>query len=110
MLVVLVLAALPARAEPLVPPPLPLPRPDAVVTSCWLEPRWFETLRSGPLDYCRKHLRFRPGKLDCYAFTDEICWAYVADSREWTQLRGGGSPQLFVCPEGPEPPVCPRLR
>jgi hypothetical protein len=92
------------------PPPAIITGPSWVTTQCWVEPRWFETLRSGPVDYCKRSLRFRPGQVDCLAFTDEVCWAVNRDTGEWTQLRNSGRETLFVCPSGPEPPTCPRLR
>ena len=81
-----------------------------VTTSCWVEPRWFDSLRSGPVDYCKRSLRYRPGRIDCLAFTDEVCWAFNRDTGDWQQLRNAGREILFQCPEGPEPPTCPRLR
>ena len=92
------------------------PRPHVVVpggwitTSCWIEPRWFESLRSGPVDYCKRSLRYRPGKIDCLTFTDEVCWAVNQATGDWQQLRNVGRETLFQCPDGPEPPTCPRLR
>jgi hypothetical protein len=80
-----------------------------VTTSCWIEPRWFDTLRYGPVDYCKKSLRYRPGKLDCLAFTDQVCWALNQATGEYQQLRSNGNETLFICPAGPEPPTCPRM-
>ena len=96
---------------------LELPRPHIVTpgvgapwttTQCWVEQRWFETLRSGPVDYCKQSLRYRPGQIDCVAFTDEVCWAVNHVTGEWQQLRNTGREVLFRCPDGPEPPTCPR--
>jgi len=95
-----------AQARPGIVPP----GGSWVTTSCWVEHRWFETLRSGPVDYCKRSLRYRPGKIDCVAFTDEICWAVNQVTGEWQQLRNAGRQTLIQCPEGPEPPTCPRLR
>jgi hypothetical protein len=92
------------------------PRPQVVVpggwvtTSCWIEPRWFDSIRSGPVDYCKKSLRYRPGKLDCLAFTDQVCWAFNQATGEYQQLRSNGIESLIICPAGPEPPTCPRMR
>ena len=97
-----------AWAERLVPR-APLVAPW-VKTSCWIEPRWFESLRSGPVDYCKKSLRYRPGRLDCLAFTDEVCWAFNRVTGDYQQLRNVGRESLIICPEAPEPPTCPRLR
>jgi len=80
-----------------------------VTTSCWIEPRWFETLRNGPTGYCKRSLRYRPGRVDCLAFIDEVCWALNQDTGEWTLLRNPTQETLVVCPEGPEPATCPRL-
>ncbi|HXJ36511.1 MAG TPA: hypothetical protein VMS22_20945 [Candidatus Eisenbacteria bacterium] len=108
---VLLLAVLAHAGPPARPRPLPAPAPAIpVVTSCWLEPRWFYTLRDGAVDYCKQHLRYYKGKPDCLAFTDEICWAYNPDTGEWFQLRNNGDQRVVICPDGPEPPTCPRLR
>jgi hypothetical protein len=92
----------------------PVPRAPLVApfvtTSCWVEPRWFESLRSGPVDYCKRSLRYRPGRLDCLAFTDEVCWVLNRDTGDYQKLRNTGRESLIICPEGPEPPTCPRLR
>jgi hypothetical protein len=104
----LVLLAAVAHAEPR--PRVVLPGPSWVTTSCWIEPRWFETLRYGPVDYCKRSLRFRPGKIDCVAYTDKVCWALNQVTGDWQQLRSAGNQTLFQCPEGPEPPTCPRMR
>jgi hypothetical protein len=93
----------------IVPPRSPVVTPW-ITTQCWVEHRWFETLRSGPVDYCKRSLRFRPGKIDCLGFTDEVCWAVNQQTGEGQQLRTEGIQNLIVCPEGPEPPTCPRLR
>ena len=70
-----------------------------VPVSCWVEARWFETLRNGPMDYCKRSLRYRPGQIDCLTFTDQVCWNVNQVTGEYQQLR----------PSGPEPPTCPRL-
>ena len=92
-----------------VPAPFAIPSPW-FTTSCWIEPHWFETLRDGPIDFCKRSLRFRPGKVDCLAVTDEVCWAFNQLTGEWTTFRNARREQLIVCPSGPEPPTCPRLR
>jgi hypothetical protein len=109
-LVALVVAVAGAAAAAPPPPVAPVaPLTPWVTTSCWVEPRWFETLRNGPVDFCKRSLRFRPGQIDCLAFTDEICWAFRSDTGEWTQLRNPGRENLIVCPDAPEPPTCPRM-
>jgi hypothetical protein len=115
--VVTVVVAASAAAQP---HPRPAPAPPApatavpvtpwVSTSCWVEARWFDSLRNGPVDYCKRSLRYRPGQLDCLTFTDQVCWAVNRDTGDWTQLRALGDQTLFPCPYAPEPPTCPRLR
>ena len=90
--------------------PVPvLPPPGAVVTDCWLQARTFDTLRNGPFAYCRKNLRYRPGALECFWIAERVCWVFFPDRREWSQLHTPEAPVAFPCPDGPEPPVCPRL-
>lgn len=111
MKALLVGLALLGAGQALAQRPVPgLPSSNAVVTSCWTEPRYFETLRYGLIDYCRRHLRFQAGKLDCFYFVDEVCWVFLPDTREHVQTRSGGNGIAFPCPPRPEPPVCPRLR
>src|SRR5215470_9970146 len=86
------------------PPDLP------VVTSCWPEVRVFDSLKNGPADLCRSHLRYEPGELDCQQFFDMLCWVFVPATGEWVQTRTTSPPVVLPCPDGPEPPVCPRLR
>jgi len=81
-----------------------------VTTSCWIERRWFETLRNGSVDYCKRSLRYRPGKIDCVMFSDEVCWALNQQTGDYQQFRTPGLENLIQCPPGPEPPTCPRLR
>ena len=81
-----------------------------VTTSCWVEHRWFETLRNGPVDYCKRSLRYHPGKIDCIAFADELCWMVNRETGEYQQFRHPTVDTLIQCPQGPEPPTCSRLR
>jgi hypothetical protein len=81
-----------------------------VTVSCSLEPRWFQTLRNGPMDFCKKSLRYRRGQFDCLSFTDQICWTVNQVTGEWQPLRTSNLESLIACPDGPEPPTCPRLR
>jgi hypothetical protein len=60
--------------------------------------------------FCKRSLRYRRGQIDCVAFTDQVCWALNQATGEWQQLRTEGIRNLIVCPDGPEPPTCPRLR
>jgi hypothetical protein len=98
-----------ASAQPHAAPRVPVIAPWVTV-SCWIEPRWFESLRSGPIDYCKRSLRYRAGRLDCLAFVDEVCWSLNRETGDWQQLRTSGRETLIACPDGPEPPTCPRLR
>ncbi len=98
-----------AQLPPRVVPPRSTIVTPWVTTSCWVEYRWFETLRNGPMSFCKRSLRYRPGRVDCLTFNDQICWAVNQQTGEWQQLRTPGLESLIVCPEGPEPPTCPRL-
>lgn len=114
----LLLARLPALARP----PIPFPPPGtvtvgpsfgvngAVTTACWLDVRYFRNLTSGVVDYCRGHLRYAEGALDCFQFTDRVCSVFLPDTVEWVETRQTVAPVVFPCPDAPEPPVCPRLR
>src|SRR5262249_22660406 len=75
----------------------------------WSRRRPFAPLRVGPSPYCRKILRYRPGALECFWIAERICWAFDPVSRQWSQLPSPEQPIVFPCPDGPEPPVCPRL-
>jgi hypothetical protein len=80
-----------------------------IVTACWFDTRVFDSLRTGPMTYCRGHLAYNPGALDCYQFTDQVCSVLLPSSATVTQTRQEVAPALFPCPDAPEPPVCPRL-
>lgn len=115
-----VLAALPAaRAEPPPVPPVLLPRPGGVPPFawpelapapawCWIETRLFDSLRTGPIDFCRKRLRYRPGALECYRIVDHVCLTFTA-AGQWFSARTPVTREVIVCPRGPEPPVCRQL-
>jgi hypothetical protein len=109
LLILLVSAASAVAQVRIVPPRTSIVTPW-VTTSCWVEPRWFETLRNGPMDYCKRSLRYSRGQVDCLTFADQVCWAVNQVTGEWQQLRTDGLQNLIVCPDGPEPPTCPRLR
>jgi hypothetical protein len=102
-------------------PPIPFPPAGSVaigppfgsrgvITACWIDARYFRNLRNGVVDYCREHLRYAPGTLDCYQFTDRVCSVFLPDSVEWVETRETVAPAVFPCPDAPEPPVCPRMR
>jgi hypothetical protein len=97
-----------ARPTSTRPPVVAVPVPYAPPGYCWPEVRLFESLRLGPLDYCRKRLTYRPGALECYVVTDNVCWV-LQPGGGWIQARSPVSKQVFPCPYGPEPPVCRQL-
>ena len=108
-----------ARAETRPPPGLPpglppaglplygLP-PFAPPAWCWIEVRLFDSLRTGPIDYCRRRLRYRPGALECYRIVDRVCASPTA-SGQWVTGRTPITKEVLPCPRGPEPPVCRQL-
>jgi hypothetical protein len=100
---VLLLAA-PVCAQPVLHDP-----DSALVLSCRTDVRLFRSLRTGLIDYCRGHLRYAPGDLDCYQFADEVCTVLLPGNPSFTETRREGPPSIFRCPFGPEPPVCPRM-
>ena len=75
---------------------------------CWIDTRLFYTLRYGPVAFCRRHLRYRPGALECYTFTDQVC-ATLDPVNGWVNSRSPIDSQVFPCPAGIEPPVCRAL-
>jgi hypothetical protein len=82
-----------------------------VIGSCWLEPRLFRSFTVGIVDYCRGHLAYRRGALDCYWIAEEVCTVFLPESFTWTETRRPVVPPVvFPCPDAPEPPVCPRMR
>jgi hypothetical protein len=88
---------------------LPLDPYPPVVLDCWTDVRLFDSLSAGTVDYCRAHLRYVPGALDCYQLLDRVCSVYLPGTGEWTELRQPATRLPFACPPGPEPPVCRRL-
>jgi hypothetical protein len=86
----------------------PAPFVQPAPSWCWLSIRLFDTLRNGPFEYCRRKLRYTPGKLECYTFTDQVC-SVLLPNGEWTETRNVIQRQVISCPRGPEPPVCRRL-
>jgi hypothetical protein len=91
-----------ARAQPLGPLPVP-------TLGCWEDVRLYSTLAAGNFDYCRGHLRYSPGALDCFQVVDRVCLVYLPGSVDWTELRNPTAHVAIPCPPGPEPPVCRRL-
>jgi len=99
----------PSAPPPAAAPVFPLVGPLPVVTGCRLEPRLFHSLKTGWIDYCRGHLGYAPGALDCYNFTDQVCTVFLPATQRWTESRQESPPVVFPCPDAPEPPSCPRL-
>jgi hypothetical protein len=95
---------LPTPPPPVAPGPYP-----AFPTSCFVNVRLFRSLRTGPIDYCRENLRYEPGALECYQFTDQVCTVFLPSTGGFTETRSLLHAIPFRCPDGPEPPVCPRL-
>ena len=96
-------------AAAIVAPGVPTNPNLPITTSCWIEARPFESLRFGVFDYCRGHLGYKPGALDCLRIFDQVCWVFLPPQQERTQTRTVNLKSLIECPDGPEPPVCPRL-
>ena len=94
---------------PFAPPPGVPVVPDPPLSSlCWVDIRLFDTLRLGPVDFCRRRMRYRPGALECYRFIDQVCMTWVPGGG-WVTSRGSLDVQVIPCPHGPEPPMCRRL-
>jgi len=72
----------------------------------------FRSLQHGEFDYCRMHLRYRPGTYDCLRILAPTC-NFVVDGQRRPKLALGtggevfGTPERIVCPPGPPPPSCP---
>ena len=90
------------RAQPY--PAFPVP-----ALECRDDVRLFQTLAGGNFDYCRSHLRYVPGALDCYQIVDRVCLVWLPGSADWTEARSTRARLPIRCPEGAEPPVCRRL-
>jgi hypothetical protein len=108
-----------ARAEPpppsivIVPgsqPPYPaFSYPYAQPLWCWSAVRVFRTLRNGNFPYCRQNLRYRPGALECFQVTEQVCEVLPAGAALPIQTTSPLNKQVIACPDGPPPPVCRRL-
>ena len=72
----------------------------------------FRSLQHGEFDYCRMHLRYRPGTYDCLRIVAPTC-NFVVEGQRRPELglgTGGevfGTAERIVCPPGPPPPSCP---
>jgi len=87
----------------------PYPGFPVPALECHDDVRLFPRLAGGNFDYCRSHLRYVPGALDCYQIVDRVCLVWLPGSSEWTEARSTREHIPIPCPEGPEPPVCRRL-
>ena len=88
------------------PPP---PYAPPAVLDCWEDTRFFDSLATGTVDYCRDHLRYVPGSFDCQRIIDRVCSVFVPTTGEWTEVRQPRTRLRFSCPDGPPPPVCRRM-
>lgn len=112
LLAILVLGLLGSGAvadpgRPNLPPTVVVPGGVANPAYCWPEVKLFDTLRYGPVDLCRKRLAYRPGRLECAQVDENVCWVLIG--AQWTLTRTPSLTRTIPCPEGIEPPVCPRL-
>jgi hypothetical protein len=103
----LVLVGLAHAEHAVVPGPILVPQGVTNPAYCWPEVKVFDSLRRGPIDYCRKRLAYRPGRLECAQVAENVCWVLLGT--QWTLTRSPVTEHLVPCPDGPEPPVCPRL-
>lgn len=105
---VTLLAVATAHADHAIPRgPILVPGGAANPGYCWSEVKLFDTLRYGPVDFCRKRLAYRPGRLECAQVGESVCWVLLGT--QWTLTRTPMSQYVIPCPDGPAPPVCPRL-
>jgi hypothetical protein len=81
-----------------------------IVLNCWREPHYFSSLKTGDMTYCREHLRYTPGAMECYVFEAEVCSVFQPGFNQVTQTRQELPPIVIECPEEPAPPLCPRNR
>lgn len=79
---------------------------------CEREVAIFESLRYGEFDFCRQHLRYVPGSLDCLRILVPTCNVSSSVQPTWAirspedRVRAGHAERI-VCPPGPPPPTCP---
>lgn len=84
----------------------------AVSALCPVEYLSFRSLRHGEFDYCKMHLRYRPGSYDCLRIVAPTC-NFMVDGQRRPAVSLGTGAELFgtaeriVCPPGPPPPSCP---
>jgi hypothetical protein len=90
-------------------PAYPYAYPYAQTLGCWSDVRLFNTLRNGNFPYCRQNLRYRPGALECFQITEQVCEVIPVGATLPIQTTSPVNKQVIPCPDGPEPPVCRRL-
>jgi hypothetical protein len=106
--VLLLVGVAAARAQNVIPRgPILVPGGVPNPGYCWSEVKLFDTLRHGPFDYCRKRLAYRRGRLECAQVGESVCWVLIG--AQWTLTRTPLNQYTIPCPDGPEPPVCPRM-
>jgi hypothetical protein len=93
--------------QPAPPQSRRLPAPALEPDSCSTDVLVFYSLRSGPVGFCRRHFRYRPGALECYQFIDRVC--PTLDAANGVVNSRSRVAQVFPCPAGIEPPVCRTL-
>ncbi len=89
-----------------------LANPPALPEFCQGEVAIFESLRHGEFGYCREHLRYAPGRLDCLRIFLPTCNVFPSAQPNWVfrspaERILGGHAERIVCPAGPPPPMCP---
>ena len=80
---------------------------EPVVTNCRIEARTFSSLKTGEVDFCRRHMKYAPGAVDCYRFEAQVCDVFQPTTQQWTENRQVLPPSVLECPEEIEPPLCP---
>jgi hypothetical protein len=90
-------------------PAYPYGYPYAQTLGCWSDVRLFNTLRNGNFPYCRQNLRYRPGALECFQITEQVCEVIPVGATLPILTTSPVTKQVIPCPDGPEPPVCRRL-
>jgi hypothetical protein len=83
-------------------------RAEAHYPICDEEVQIFNSLKYGDFDFCRLHLRYKPGATDCLRIVVTTCNAVEPDGdRRRLRRESDGQAQRIVCPPGPPPPSCP---
>jgi hypothetical protein len=83
-----------------------------IAPACEEELFVFRSLKYGEFDYCRLHLRYRPGTADCLRIVAPTCNVLspgqpprtFSGRADWVLT---GRAERIICPPGPPPPTCP---